>query len=699
MNALRRAWLRASCCLFFLLFSLVIPSGHLFSYVDVVQAEEISLGNAPIENELLIYTPQEMLSFNVEDYLLHNAPHLVEFAEIISHWCGYSSISPKIIITLIEYQTGLISNAQPDPNDMEKPLSSLSDSTGFSMQIKDVATQLADAYYSWRKDQQALDQNILQNFLDEKSNVQLRRDQQGLRNLYYQLFPELSESVDQQLQAPVYGAMPPDNLLQLPYPVGESWNFGGSHTNNGSGDYPQSSLDFNGRSWNWGTDTSDLWVVAAHGGQVVVHSSCNVEVVGSDGWSTTYYHLDNVIVETNQTVSRNTPLANYADNRDQALCQGGSSSGPHVHFSLKYDGSYEHLDGVALSGFSVHTGRDSYDSDCDYFWLEKNGTKYCAWTNLTNPGVADTCSAPASLNATDIEETTATLNWGIVSSAQSYDIRYKSTSDNSWISTSSSTNSVGISGLTADTEYEFQVRTVCSDETSGYSSSANFTTYDGVSRKTVGETTVFSTTTNAANRRAVRYTMSEDGTIESIAMYHKAGSGNMILGIYDGETDPVNLLGRTDSVEVSGSDGWQTVELQSPVFVSGGETIWLAWVLETNDSILVYEAGDDPRSDAGVGWSAGMPDSFGSSSLANYSYSIYATYEPGISGCQGDLDQDGHVNQADLALFAGVFGTACESEPYCMGDFDGDADIDSADLATFVEDFVNPECSTAQSQN
>jgi murein DD-endopeptidase MepM/ murein hydrolase activator NlpD len=532
--------------LFFLLFSLVIPSGNFFPYEGVVQAEETTSTDATIENELLIYTPQEMLSFNIEDYLQHNAPHLVAYAETISHWCGYSSISPKIIIALIEYQTGLVSNAQPDPNDMETPLSSLSDSTGFSMQIKDVATQLAEAYYSWRQDQQALDQNILQNFLDEKSNVQQRTDQQSLRNLYHQLFPELSESVDQQLQAPVYGAMPPDNFLQLPYPVGESWNFGGSHTNTGSGDYPQSSLDFNGGSWQWGTDTSNLWVVASHGGQVVVHSSCNVEVVGSDGWSTTYYHLDNVVVETNQTVSRNTPLANYADNRDQALCQGGSSTGPHVHFSLKYDGSYEHLDGVELSGFSVHTGRYSYDSNCDYFWLEKNGTKYCAWTNLENPGVADTCSVPASLYATDIEETTATLNWGNVSSAQSYDIRYKVTSDSSWFSTSSATNSVGISNLTANTEYEFQVRAACSDETSGYSSSVHFTTY---------------------------------------------------------------------------------------------------------------------------------------------------------GGCQGDLDQDGQVNQADLALFAGVFGTACESEPNCMGDFDADADIDSTDLATFVEDFGNPECSTAQSQN
>nr|WP_320192300.1 DUF4091 domain-containing protein [uncultured Desulfobacter sp.] len=56
-----------------------------------------------------------------------------------------------------------------------------------------------------------------------------------------------------------------------------------------------------------------------------------------------------------------------------------------------------------------------------------------------------------------------------------------------------------------------------------------------------------------------------------------------------------------------------------------------------------------------------------------------------------DLDCSGQVDQADLELFAGVFGSACESGAYCMGDFDGDADVDSTDLSAFVTDFSNPE--------
>lgn len=70
-----------------------------------------------------------------------------------------------------------------------------------------------------------------------------------------------------------------------------------------------------------------------------------------------------------------------------------------------------------------------------------------------------------------------------------------------------------------------------------------------------------------------------------------------------------------------------------------------------------------------------------------------------LNRCQGDLDPDGQVNQADLALFAGVYGTECESEPNCMGDFDGDAEVDGTDLATLIEDFGNTECFANESPN
>ena len=71
---------------------------------------------------------------------------------------------------------------------------------------------------------------------------------------------------------------------------------------------------------------------------------------------------------------------------------------------------------------------------------------------------------------------------------------------------------------------------------------ANFT---AASKKTVGNTTVFTDINTDANRRAAPYTMSEAGQLQSISIYHQAGSGQMILAVYgDNAGTPGTRLGR-----------------------------------------------------------------------------------------------------------------------------------------------------------
>ncbi|MGD2093013.1 MAG: hypothetical protein PVH61_43025, partial [Candidatus Aminicenantes bacterium] len=139
--------------------------------------------------------------------------------------------------------------------------------------------------------------------------------------------------------------------------------------------------------------------------------------------------------------------------------------------------------------------------------------------------------------------------------------------------------------------------------------------------------TVFSLSTTTANRRAMPFTMPENGEICSVTMYHNGGSGNMIMGVYDGESLPNNRLGVTASTPVSGSTGWQTIDLTSPAFVASGARVWLAWVYEDNPG-MYYESGSPGRASSSQTWSGGMPDPFGSSTTANYIYSIYANYSP-----------------------------------------------------------------------
>ncbi|OZG73213.1 metalloendopeptidase [Hahella sp. CCB-MM4] len=357
-----------------------------------------------ITDEQFIYTPREMLTFDVPAYLKRHAPHMLDQAEVITHWSGYYGISPKLLMTIMEMKTGVLS--QQNLNNQPYPFGDLSTRSGFSAQVEDIARRLADAYYSKVEDEKA-NLVFVGSDIASESLAQLLNgnDQNDFGETYQSLFPDqpISASASGIRKFMAYGSelVPPENLLQLPFPVGQDWYFGGAHTNTGSGNYPLSSLDMNDGGY-WGSDTSNKWAVASAAGTAIRHSSCFVEVLHDGGWSTTYYHLDNVQFQNRQEVAQNQRLANYANNRSQALCNGGSSTGPHQHFSVKYDGSFYHLDGVYLSGYKVKTGRYSYDSNCNYFWMSKNGSKYCTSNKLYNPGTSDPGTPDVELQNGDV---------------------------------------------------------------------------------------------------------------------------------------------------------------------------------------------------------------------------------------------------------------------------------------------------------
>lgn len=87
------------------------------------------------------------------------------------------------------------------------------------------------------------------------------------------------------------------------------------------------------------------------------------------------------------------------------------------------------------------------------------------------------CASPAGLTASAITTTSATAGWTAVSGAVSYDVDYKASSSATWINAATGTTatSVGLTGLTAGTTYDYRVRTNCAGGSSSYST-AQFTT-------------------------------------------------------------------------------------------------------------------------------------------------------------------------------------------------------------------------------
>ncbi|MDW8157637.1 MAG: fibronectin type III domain-containing protein [Bacteroidia bacterium] len=86
------------------------------------------------------------------------------------------------------------------------------------------------------------------------------------------------------------------------------------------------------------------------------------------------------------------------------------------------------------------------------------------------------CSAPTSLTASNITANSALLQWSTVSGATSYLVQYKPSSATSWSSATATTNSYTLTGLTAQSSYQWRVSATCSGGNSPFSSIQTFTT-------------------------------------------------------------------------------------------------------------------------------------------------------------------------------------------------------------------------------
>ncbi|KPH63226.1 M23 family metallopeptidase [Pseudoalteromonas porphyrae] len=345
-----------------------------------------------------------LLNEDWDSFFTLYAPALNEKKELILHWAGYASINPKIILALIEQQSGLLSNLDADIN---KPLRGLSDKQGFDAQIEDVVTKLAQRFYAYKQWQDVQSTGIeitrnasissstaataaLVSVLAKRSKLTLDKDEvsnsKSAITVFLTTFDSLFPDSYAQLQTPSIHAVQNNDTrlaaasfsMNLPWPSGY-WYSGGAHSNTGSG-YPYSSLDFNNGSGGWGSNTP--YVQAAHGGTVTRFSSCNIRVTHSSGYSTSYYHMSNLQYNSGDYVQPGAWLGRYANSKGQALCEGGQSSGPHVHFTLLYNGQQVSLHNQYISGHRIDVGNSNYDSNCNNFYFERYGYRTCAWQPL-----------------------------------------------------------------------------------------------------------------------------------------------------------------------------------------------------------------------------------------------------------------------------------------------------------------------------
>ncbi len=164
------------------------------------------------------------------------------------------------------------------------------------------------------------------------------------------------------------------------------------------------------------------------------------------------------------------------DTPNAADANYGCPSFPHVTCSNGPDGDLfmnymDYSDDACMQLFTPG------QRDRMYAVLQAGGARASITTSqgCTAPGGG--CGTPAGFVASNIKQTSATVSWGTVSGAKSYDLQYKAATAPGYTTIAGLTaTSYSLTGLTASTTYYFQVRASCASGNGNYSSASSFIT-------------------------------------------------------------------------------------------------------------------------------------------------------------------------------------------------------------------------------
>ncbi len=336
---------------------------------------------APVEDHNFVLDARQR-QVDVKALLQAQQPSLSAFAGFITDRCGRYSIHPHIAILLIA-----AANIQAPHIESERE-ATLSPQAG---QIDALLRAAHADFYGARSADGASGAQPSPN----RKSVGIRAVAQRLAGSARvaeggDAFATFNADYARRFGAPTVreigdvGKSAPVDFLRFPWNgADQNWSFGGVHSNNGSNANPRSSIDFYVRgSGEWSANPNEPplhEVRAAHGGVVTVFSACNIRVTHGSGWATNYYHLENPLVATGDTIAQGTPIAFYANDEASALCQGGASDGPHVHFTLLQAGAEVALDQTVLSGWTVEAAAVTldYETDCELMRLSRGGERVC----------------------------------------------------------------------------------------------------------------------------------------------------------------------------------------------------------------------------------------------------------------------------------------------------------------------------------
>ena len=307
---------------------------------------------------------------------------LISGAQDIARVASENSINPRLLISLLEYQGGWV-YGQPVGGAEDYPMGYVDPSTkGLYKQLVWAVNQLSIGYYAYREGR------LTEITFRDGSQVRLAPDLNAgtaaLQYFFAQIYdkPQWQAALDLEtgfpaLHARMFGdpweraqgvepLFPPglrQPPLNLPFMRNWQWSYTGGPHGAWEQDGAFAALDFAPGSTESGCTQSSTFAVASASG-LVVRSGKGVVVLDLDGdgreqtgWVLVYLHI---------TTDGKLPVGTWVDKDDvlgRPSCEGGISTGTHVHIARKYNGEWIPADGPLpfdLGGWVAHAGPQAY---------------------------------------------------------------------------------------------------------------------------------------------------------------------------------------------------------------------------------------------------------------------------------------------------------------------------------------------------
>jgi LasA protease len=305
-------------------------------------------------------------------------------ADVILKVAKDNSINPRLLLAILEQQSGWVYGQPTSQRQRDYPMGYVSLShKGLFSQLTWAVQNISNGYYGWREGilmgisfsdnvtaRMAPSLNAgtaaLQYFYSKLYNTEewiaVLDAENGLPALYERMFG--NPWVRAQNVEPLY----PPGLVQppliLPFEYNVIWGFSGGPHGAWDQEGARAAIDFAPGSLESGCVKSDAWVVAAAPG-LVVRSGNGFLVQDLDGdgheqtgWAILYLHL-----ASHQRI----PVGTWVETGDKLghpSCEGGFSTGTHIHIARKYNGEWIPADGPIpfnLDGWIIKAGDKPYE--------------------------------------------------------------------------------------------------------------------------------------------------------------------------------------------------------------------------------------------------------------------------------------------------------------------------------------------------